>query len=186
MLWIWAYECTLTLLCLCRSGADSRKIGVGKSLNDVVTSWLMLRTHLESIQHPCHMYTKCFSTLIWFGWAYGCALTLLCMCKLGKDSRKQIRVGQSLSDVVMSWLRLQTHLEHIPHSCHMYPECFSILLCCGWIWVHPYSKALVSGGVGFYINQGIIEPEWCCKIMVEAPNLLGVHPTFMIYLYKVF
>ena len=35
-------------------------------------------------------------------------------------------------DVVMSWLRLQTCLECIPHPCHMYTQCFSTLICCGW------------------------------------------------------
>ncbi len=32
---------------------------------------------------------------------------------------------------VMSWLRLQTRLECIPHPCHMYTKCFSTLICCG-------------------------------------------------------
>jgi hypothetical protein len=49
---------------------------VGRSLSDAVMSWLRLQTHLESTPHPCHMYTKCFSTLIRCGWAYGCTLTL--------------------------------------------------------------------------------------------------------------
>ena len=56
---------------------EFRKIGVGWSLSDVVMSWLRLQTHLESIPHPFHMYTKCFCTLICRGWAYECALTLL-------------------------------------------------------------------------------------------------------------
>jgi hypothetical protein len=29
----------------------------------------------------------------------------------------KIGVGRSLSDAVMSWLRLQTHLESTPHPC---------------------------------------------------------------------
>ena len=99
--------CTLTLLRLCRSGVEFRKIGVGRSLSDVVMSWLRLQTHLESIPHAFHMYTKCFSTLICCGWAYGCALTLLRLCMARVEFRK-IGVGRSLSDVVISWLRLQT------------------------------------------------------------------------------
>ncbi len=131
MLWIWAYECGLTRLCLCRFGVDFKKFRVGRSLSDIVMSWLTLQTHLKSIPHPCHMYTKCFSTLIWHGWAYGCALTLLCMCRSEMDFKK-FRVGRSLSDIVMSWLRLQIRLEHIPHPCHMYTNCFNTLICCGW------------------------------------------------------
>ena len=127
----WAYGCALTLLRLCRSGVDFRKIGEGQSLSDVVISWLRLQTCLECIPHPCHMYTKCFSNLICCGWAYGCALTLLCLCSSGVDFRK-IELSPSPSDVVMSWLRLQTRLEYIPNPCHLYTKCLITLICCGW------------------------------------------------------
>jgi hypothetical protein len=51
-----------------RAGVDFRKIELSPSPpSDVVKSWLRLETHLESIPHPCHMYTQCFSTLICFG-----------------------------------------------------------------------------------------------------------------------
>jgi hypothetical protein len=87
---------------------------------------------LECIPHPCHMYTKCFSTLICRGWAYGCTLThLLRLCRAGVDFRKT-ELSPSPSDVVMSWLRLQTRLECIPYPCHMYRQCFSTLICRGW------------------------------------------------------
>jgi len=106
MLWmgIWVYHYTVTPV---QVGVNFRKIGVGRSLSDVVMSWLRLQTHLESIPHAFHMYIKCFSTLIRCGWAYGSALTLLCLCMAGVEFRK-IGVGWSLSDVVISWLRLQT------------------------------------------------------------------------------
>jgi hypothetical protein len=121
--------CALTLLCLCRLGVGFRKIGVGQSLSDVVMSWLRLQTCLERIPHPCHMYTQCFSTLICCGWAHGSTLTLLHLCRSGVDFRK-IELSPSPSDVaVMSWLRLQTHLECIPHPCHMYTKCFITLIC---------------------------------------------------------
>ena len=38
----------------------------------------------------------------------------------------------------------------------------------------------------FKENWGGAEPERCCNVMVEAPNPLGVHPTSMSYVYKVF
>ena len=41
-------------------------------------------------------------------------------------------VWLSLSDVVMSWLRLQTPVKCIPHLYHMYTKCFNILICHGW------------------------------------------------------
>jgi hypothetical protein len=57
----------LTLLRLCRWEWISRKIGVGRSLSNVVMSWLRLQTCTDCIPHPCHMYTQCFSTLICSG-----------------------------------------------------------------------------------------------------------------------
>jgi len=123
----WAYECTLTLLSLCRSGVGFRKIGVGLSPSDVVMSWLRLQTPVDCIPHPYHMYIKCFSTLICCEWAYGSTLTLLRLCNFRK-----IGVGLSPSDVVMSWLRLQTPVDCIPHPYHIYTKCFSTLICCGW------------------------------------------------------
>jgi hypothetical protein len=116
---------------------------------DVVMSWLRLQNHLECITHPCHLYTKCLITLICRGWAYGCALTLLRLCRSGVDFRK-IGEGQSLSDVVISWLRLQTCLECIPHPCHMYTKCFSTLICCGWAYGSTLTLlCLCSSGVDF-------------------------------------
>jgi hypothetical protein len=38
--------------------------------------------------------------------------------QVGEDFRK-IGIGLSPNHVVMSWLRLQTHLESIPHPCHV-------------------------------------------------------------------
>jgi hypothetical protein len=44
------------------------------------------------------------------------------------------------SDDIMTWLRLQTPVDCIPHSYHMYTKCFNTLTCYGlWmgmIWVH--------------------------------------------------
>ena len=104
---------------------------MGRSLSNVVISWLRLQTCTDCIPHPCHMYTQCLSTLICCGWAYGCTLTLLRLCRSGVEIRK-IELSPSPSDVVMSWLRLQTRLECIPHPCHMYTKCFSTLICRGW------------------------------------------------------
>jgi hypothetical protein len=54
------------------------------------------------------------------------------------------------------------------------------------IWVCPYTVTPVQVGSGFEENWGRAEPEFCCNVMVKAPNLLGVHPTSMSYVYKVF
>jgi hypothetical protein len=41
-------------------------------------------------------------------------------------------VWPSLYDVAVSWLRLQTPIDCIPHSYWMYTKSFSMLRCCGW------------------------------------------------------
>jgi len=161
----WAYGCTRTLLHLCRSGVGFRKIGVGQSLSDVVMSWLRLQTHLECIPHPNHMYTKCFSTLIRCGWAYGCTLTLLRLCMAGLEFRK-IGVGWSLSDVVMSWLRLQTCLDCTPHPCHMYTKCFITLICRGW--VYGCTLALLSLWSFLFIHLA-----WTESVLPLSSSLRG-------------
>jgi hypothetical protein len=50
--------------------------GVWPSLYDVVVPWLRLPIPINSIPHPYWMYTKCFSTLRYCGWAYECILML--------------------------------------------------------------------------------------------------------------
>jgi hypothetical protein len=82
---VWAYGSTLTLVCLCRFGVDFWDIGVDLSLTDVAMSWLRLKPPMECISHPYDMYTKCFSTLICYRWAYRLTLTLLCSCRFGVD-----------------------------------------------------------------------------------------------------
>ncbi len=41
-------------------------------------------------------------------------------------------VDLSLSDVVMSWLRLQQASDCIPHPIWMYTKCFGALIWCEW------------------------------------------------------
>ncbi len=106
----WTNKSTLKLLCLSRLGVDFRKIGVDLSLSNVSMSWLRLKPSLECIPHPNWMYTKCFSTLICYEWAYKSTLTLVCLCRFGVDFRK-IGFDLSLSDVIMSWLRLKPPCE---------------------------------------------------------------------------
>ena len=149
----------LTLLRLCRLEWISRKIGVGRSLSDVIMSWLRLQTRTDCIPHPNHMYTKYFSILLSCGWAYGSARTLLLFCQVGQDFGK-IRVRLSPSDVVRSCFRLQNRLECIQHPYYMYTKCFITLICCGW----AYGSALTllhlcRSGVEFRKIGGRAEPE---------------------------
>ncbi len=51
--------------------------------------------------------------------------------KVGVSFRK-IGVWPSLYDVAVSWLRLQTPIDCIPHLYWMYTKYFSTLRCCAW------------------------------------------------------
>jgi hypothetical protein len=105
-----------------RVGVYFWEMGVWLCPSDDVRSSTMVTT-VECIPLPHHIYRKCFSTLICHGWADGCALTLLRLCRVGVDFRK-IGIGLSPNDVVMSWLRHQTTVESIPLP-HQYIESVS-------------------------------------------------------------
>ena len=128
----WAYDWVHPYAVLhVQVGVNLRENGVWPSLYDVVVSWLRIRTPNDCIPHPYWMNKKCLSTLRCCGWAYGCTLTLLCPYRGGWIFRK-IGAWLSPSDVVMSWLRLQTPSDCIPQPWHIYTMLFSTLRCCGW------------------------------------------------------
>ena len=125
---------------VCAGPGWNRKIELSPSQSDVVMSWLRLQTHLECIPHPNHMYTKCFSTLIRCGWAYGCALTLLPIL-LGSYFVVLCHLW-SQHDVIMSWLRLTATSNWFPHPYYTYTKCLSTLICCPL--AYTYSKSLTQ------------------------------------------
>jgi len=107
---IWVHPYTVTPV---EDGGIFGKL-VWLSWSDVVMSWLRLQTPVKYIPHPCHMYTKCFSTLICCGWAHESTPTLLRLCRSGADFRK-IGVWLSPYDVVMLWLRHEVHPTSISY-----------------------------------------------------------------------
>jgi hypothetical protein len=149
---------------------------------------LRLQTASDCIPHPYYICTKCFSTLICCGWTYGCTLTLLYLCRWGLIFSK-VGVWVRANGIVVSWLRLQTASEGIPHPYHMYTKCFSTLICCGWMDGHMGAPlpcyTCVSGGE-FLENWGVGKAKWYCSFMVEATNSFRLHPTSISYVYKVF
>jgi len=137
-------------------GVSFRKNGVWPSLYDVVVSLLRLQTPIDCIPHPYWIYTKCFCTLRCCGWAYECTLMLYHnMCRWGGILGK-MGYGRACMDVAVSWLRLQTPLDCIPHPYWMYTKCFSTMRCCGWAYgstLMPYHymcrRGWVLGKVGY-------------------------------------
>ncbi len=89
----------------------------------------------------------------------------------------KIGVWLSLSDVVVSWLRLQTPADCFPHPYWMYTKCFSTVTCCGWAYGCTLTLLSCAGGGQILENWGMIESEWCCGVMIEAANPHWLHPT---------
>ncbi len=78
------------------------------------------------------------------------------LVKMGVGFRK-IYIWPGLGDVVRSCLRPQTPIDGIPHSHHLYAECFCTLICFVWKYgsFHYYACA---GGGGFwkiYVGPGL-------------------------------
>ena len=103
------------------------------------------------IPHPCHMYTKCVSTLI-----HESTPTLLGLCNRWGVNFSKIGVWACWSDVVTSWLMLQTPIECIPHPYQMYAECYCTLLICGW----ASEPIIIDRGGNDKITKNILSPFW--------------------------
>ena len=128
------HMCTPSLIAVIRVqvGVNFRENRVCPSLYDVVVSWLRLQTPIDCIPHSYWMYTKCYSTLWCCGWAYGYTLPYSHYTSAGGGDFRENGEWLSLYDVVVSWLRLPTPIDCIPHLYWMYTKCFSTLRCCGW------------------------------------------------------
>ncbi len=59
MLWMGIWVHPYTVIPVQGVGAKFWKIGVRRSPNDVVMSWLRLQTTTDCIPHPYWMYIKC-------------------------------------------------------------------------------------------------------------------------------
>ena len=113
-------------------GGDLRGNGVcWPSLYDVAVSWLTLQTPIDCIPHPYWIYKVFYQLgMLWMGisWVHPNAVIRV---QVGVSFRKN-GVWPRLYDVVVSFLRLQTPIDCIPHPYWIYTKCLSTLRCCGW------------------------------------------------------
>jgi len=88
-------------------------------------------------------------------WVHPYAVILV---QVGVNFRKT-GVWPSLYDVVVSWLRLQTPIECIPHPYWVYTKRFSTLRCCGWAYGYTLMPLIhVQVGVNFREMWSMAEP----------------------------
>jgi hypothetical protein len=183
----WMYKKCLSTLRCCgwALGVNLRENGVWPSLYDIVWSWLRLQTPIYCIPHPYWMYTKHFSTLRCYGWAYGYTLMLYYMCRWGwiwgkmgygracmmlrchgwgcvpPKTASHIHIG-CIKSVWTPWDAVDGHMD--------------MRLC----------RITCAGGGEFGGKWGMTKPVWYCMIMVEAANPHWLHPTSMLDVWKVF
>jgi hypothetical protein len=81
--------------------------------------------------NPYWMYTKCFGPLRWCEWPTGSTVTLFGLW-MPRGGFWGFGVELSMSDVGMSWLRLQQTSDWTPHPYWMYTKCFGTLMWCEW------------------------------------------------------
>ncbi len=83
-------------------------LGAYLSSRDVELSWLWPQQQVSDSITPLYdIYTKCFGSLIWCEWACGSTLRTGLLSVGDRLLFGVLGVDLSLSDVVMSWLRLQ-------------------------------------------------------------------------------
>jgi len=77
--------------------------------------------------------------------------------QVGVNFRK-MGYGQACLMLLVSWLRLQTPIDCIPHPYWMYTKCFSTLRCCGWAYGYTLLSLIHCGGGGEFLeNLGMAE-----------------------------
>jgi hypothetical protein len=90
----------------------------------------------------------------------------------------------SLYDVVVSWLRLQTPIDCIPHPYWMYTTCMNTLRCCGWVcFTNPIHGVIPSTWLwnwwqGEYDIGNIQAGGTCTKVLIMDIT------TYLVKLYQ--
>ncbi len=93
------------------------------------------------------------------------------------------------NELIIQWLRLQTHMEWSPHPLHTYTRCLSSFKSCGWedwISIMLLLQSLLSQVFEFGKNTGW-KPcaKWSHDAMTEAKDSHGMVPTSSSYICKV-
>ena len=117
--------------------------------------------------------------MLWMGiWVHPYTATPIPI-RVGVGFRK-IGAWLSLSDVVMSWLRLQTPKDCIPQPWHiyLYAQCFSSLRCCGWAYGCTLTLLCLYGWGGIVRKMGYGRAcmmLWCHGWGCKHPPASHIH-----------
>ncbi len=86
---------------------------------------------------------------------------------------------------VVSWLRLYTTTDCIPHPYWKSTKCSIAFICCGRTYARTLTQFTCAGGGQILENWGKAKPRWRYGIMVEAVNHYWLHPTSILDVWKV-
>jgi hypothetical protein len=111
----------------------------------------------------------------------GTPLCLSYIVQVGVDFRKN-GVWPSLYDVAVSWLRLLTPIDCIPHPYWMYKKCFITMRCCGWAYgctltlLRPYGWRVDFRKIGAWLSPSDVAVSW---LRLQTPIDCFPHPYWM-------
>ncbi len=94
-----------------------------RGTNDIMMEWLRLQTNMEWFPLPLHTYKRCFTSFLCYGQIDGATIMPLPPVFLAQiwGVRQNRVMKQGLkNDVMVEWLRLQTHMEWFPLPLHTY------------------------------------------------------------------
>ena len=114
--------------------------------------------------------------MLWMGtWVHPYSVSPV---QVGVDLGK-LRAWRSPSDVVRSWLRLQSLANCIPYPYHIHTKCFSTLICCGWApgctltLFHLYRWGWIFVNLGAWLSFSDVVRSW---LMPHSPTNCIPHP----------
>ena len=100
--------------------------------NDVMVHWLRPQTHMEWFPPPLQRYTRCLRTFICCGWAARSTIMPLPLhlpCVEIREFSKFLGHSSATNDVMVHWLRPQSHMEWFPPPLLRYRRCLKTFLC---------------------------------------------------------
>jgi hypothetical protein len=176
MLWlgIWVHPYAEPSL---EGSLDFWKFGVRTETKRWCNDMLSLKTTVDWIPHPYHIFRKYFSTLVYYDWAYGCALMLVRHLKQPLIFGK-LGVGLRPSDGVTTWLRLKTAVDCIPHPYNIHRKYFSTLIYYDWAYGCTFTLICHLRGVWIFGILGLgLRPSDSVMTWLMLQKRCGLHPT---------
>jgi hypothetical protein len=150
------------------------------SQNDVILSRLRLTATSNCFPHPYWTYTKWFSTLICYPWAYSISITHLYSHYLGQILGFWVTCGVNMMWLCHGWgwqppqTASHIHIRHIQsdwaHWCAVH-----------WHTVEALHSFTHPTWLRFWGTWSLVESKWCIFVMVDADSHLKLLPISILH-----